>query len=104
MDIGRYLQNAGDSAYNTINDLYGGDPFANAPGVKPDDFGLRGAKPNHPMTRMAGMKLARVGLADTIAGEISNKIIQPVAEKAIGAGLTFMKNNPDSILAVRTAF
>ena len=104
MDIGRYLQNAGDSAYNTINDLYGGDPFANAPGVKPDDFGLRGAKPNHPMTRMAGTKLAGLGLGNAIAGAITDNIVQPAAEKAIGAGLTFMKNNPDSILAVRTAF
>ena len=105
MPIGNFFQNLGDSAYNTVNEMYDADQFSTSGDkLKPEDFGLRGSKPNHPMTRMAGQRLAGLGVGNAIAGAITDSIIQPAAESAIGAGINYMKNNPDAILAVRTAF
>jgi hypothetical protein len=51
----------------------------------PDDFGMPGRKPMTSPSRMAGVRLGAVGFADAIAGEISDRIIMPLGEKAIGA-------------------
>ena len=104
MSIGRFLQNLGDSAYNTADSLINPAVAPTQMGVKPDDFGMRGAKPNHPMTRMAGTKLAGLGIGNAIAGEIANKVVLPAGNAAIGAGINYMKNNPNAILGIRTAF
>ncbi len=53
--------------------------------VNPDDFGMPGRKPMTQPTRMAGARLGAVGLANAVAGEITDRIIMPLGEKAIGA-------------------
>ena len=62
------------------------DEDINNPGISnPDDFGMPGRKPMTKPTRMAGARLGAIGFADAIAGEISDRIIMPLGEKAIGA-------------------
>ena len=51
----------------------------------PEDFGMPGRKPMTQPTRMAGARLGAVGLANAVAGEISDRVIMPLGEKAIGA-------------------
>ncbi len=51
----------------------------------PDKFGMPGQSPMKPVTRMAGARLGAVGIADAVAGELSDRVIYPLAEKAIGA-------------------
>ena len=53
--------------------------------AEPDNFGMSGKSPMKPVTRMAGARLGAVGMADAIAGEISDRILLPLGEKAIGA-------------------
>ncbi len=46
---------------------------------------MPGKSPMEPATRMAGARLGAVGIGNAIAGEISDRIIYPLAEKAIGS-------------------
>ena len=55
------------------------------PGISnPDDFEMPGRKPMTQPTRMAGARLGAVGFADALAGEISDRVLLPLGEKAIG--------------------
>ena len=60
------------------------DQVASGP-ADPEDYGMPGRKPMTQPTRMAGARLGAVGLANAVAGEISDRIIMPLGEKAIGA-------------------
>ena len=75
------------------------DEAINNPGIaNPDDFGMPGRKPMTQPSRMAGARLGAVGMADAIAGEISDRIIMPLGEKAIGATVNHLADtvrNPD---------
>ena len=51
----------------------------------PEDFGMPGRKPMTQPSRMAGARLGAVGLANAVAGEVANRVIMPLGEKAIGA-------------------
>ena len=56
----------------------------------PADFGMPGSKPMTSPTRMAGARLGAIGMANAVAGEIADRIILPVGEKIIGAGLNHL--------------
>ena len=64
----------------------------------PKDFGMPGRKPMTSPTRMAGTRLGAIGMANAVAGEIADRVIMPVGEKIIGAGLNHLADtvrNPD---------
>ena len=58
--------------------------------TNPDDFGMPGRKPMTSPTRMAGVRLGAVGMANAVAGEIADRVIMPVGEKIIGAGVNHL--------------
>jgi len=58
--------------------------------AEPDNFGMPGKSPMKPVTRMAGARLGAVGMADALAGEISDRILLPLGEKAIGATINHL--------------
>ena len=43
--------------------------------AEPDNFGMPGKSPMKPVTRMAGARLGAVGIADAVAGEITDRIV-----------------------------
>ena len=50
-----------------------------APGHgKPEDYGLRGAKPNYPLNSAPGMRMAGHGIAGAIVGEIAPHVVEPL--------------------------
>ena len=56
----------------------------------PEDFRMPGRKPMRGTTRMAGVRLGAVGMANAVAGEIADRVILPAGEKIIGAGLNHL--------------
>ena len=94
MDIIGGLNRFREDQYNTVIDHKGDvlDPN-NQPGSpqhgKPNDYGLRGAKPNFPANSMAGRRMAGQGIAGALAGEAAPYLVEP-ARKLLQPAFNFI--------------
>lgn len=56
----------------------------------PEDFGMPGRKPMTQPSRMAGARLGAIGFASAVAGEVADRFIMPLGEKAIGTAVNHL--------------
>ena len=73
MDIIGGLNNLRKFSYDTTTQS---DSVAPGHG-KPDDYGLRGSKPNYPLNSVGGRRMAGQGIAGAIAGELAPHLVEP---------------------------
>ena len=85
MDIIDGLNNLREFSHDTVIDHRGDimDPD-NLPGSpdqgKPDDYGLRGNKPNFPINSVGGRRMAGQGIMGAIAGELAPYLVEPARQ------------------------
>ena len=86
-DVWDTLEGWGQDTVDTI-DQHGGFEGAGNEIGKPDDYGLKGSKPNYPMGSKGSNRMIKGGVLGAVAGPVINdlaeKYVKPVAEFAGG--------------------
>ena len=76
MDIMGSLNRLREYSYDTTT-----AQDAAAPGHgKPEDYGLRGNRPNYPLNSVGGRRMAGQGIAGAIVGELAPHAIEPIRQ------------------------